>query len=80
MVILHFSLVVRKPTFAVKRKPVFVVFLTHISLASFLLDNTHRVGPDVTSQNAVSHLGPFCLLTGISLKNEIKMPSYSCFP
>ena len=45
---------------------------SHISLASVL----YRIAPDVTPQNAASHLGLFCLLTGISSKNEIKMRNY----
>ena len=40
--------------------------LTHISLASFLWDIGKQNSPDVTS-----HLGLFCLLAGISSKDEI---------
>ena len=32
-----------------------------------------KIGPDMTPQNEVSHLGLFCLLRGISLKNDIKI-------
>ena len=48
-----------------------------LSLESFLWDIDKQNSPNVTPQNAASHLGLFCLLTGISLKNEIKMKNYS---
>ena len=47
-------------------------FLTHISLASFLWDIGNSIAPDVTPQNAASHLGLLCLRREISSKNEIK--------
>ena len=31
------------------------------------------MAPDVTPRNAASYLGLFCLLTGFSSKNEIRM-------
>ena len=33
----------------------------------------NRIAPDVTPQNAASHLGLFCLHREISSKNEIKL-------
>ena len=47
--------------------------LTHISLGPFYGTKANRIAPDVTPQNAASHLGLFCLLTGISSENKIKM-------
>ena len=47
--------------------------LTH----SFYGTYANRIAPDGTTQNAASHLGIFCLLTGISSKNEIKMKNYT---
>ena len=37
----------------------------------------NSIAPDVTPQNAASHLGLFCLLGGISSKNEIKIKNHS---
>ena len=44
-----------------------------INLASFLWDMGKQNSPDVTPLNTTSHLGLFCLLIGISSKNEIIM-------
>ena len=57
-----------------------VPWLTHISLASFNGTWVNRIAPDVTPQNASSHLGLFCLLMCFSSKNETKMKSYSYCP
>ena len=47
--------------------------LTHINLASYFFGTwANSTDPDETPQNAASHLGLHCLLTGISIKNEIK--------
>ena len=43
--------------------------LTHLSLVSFLWDIGNSIAPDVTPQNAASHLGLFCLLREFSSKN-----------
>ena len=40
----------------------------HVSLVSFLWDIGKQDIPDVTSQNAASHLGLLCLLTRKSSK------------
>ena len=45
-----------------------------------LWDIGNRIAPDVTPQNAASHLGLFCLLTAISSKNEIKMKKILLVP
>ena len=37
----------------------------------------NRIAPDVTPQNAASHLGLFCLLREISSKNEIINKNHS---
>ena len=47
--------------------------LTHIILASFLWEINKQNSPDVTPQNAESHLGLFYLPTGNLSKNEIKI-------
>ena len=49
-----------------------MLILTHLSLASFFGDIGNRIVPDVTPQNAASHLGLFCLLRGFSSINGIK--------
>ena len=47
--------------------------LTHLSLASLFWDIGKQNNPDVMPQNAVSHLGLFCLLNKNSSKNGIKL-------
>ena len=49
-----------------------------LSLVSLLWDiGKQHIAPDVTPQNAAPHLGLFCLLGGISSKNEIKIKNHT---
>ena len=45
--------------------------------ASLLWDIANRIAPDVTPQNAASHLGLFCLLREFSSKNLMKFEYHS---
>ena len=47
--------------------------LTHLSLAFLLWTWANRIAPDVTPQNAASHLGLFCLLREFSSKKLNKI-------
>ena len=46
-------------------------YLTDLSLASLLWDIGKKNAPDVTPQNAASHLGLFCLLRECLLKKQM---------
>ena len=52
-------------------------FITCISLLSYLETYANSTAPDETpqnvAQNVLSHLGLYCLLIGISLKNEMSL-------
>ena len=48
-----------------------------LSPASFYGTKANSIAPDVTPQNAASHLGLFCLLIGISSKSGMKMKNHS---
>ena len=54
-----------------------VVSLTHTSLASHFWDMGNSADPDQMPQNAASDLGLHRLLTGISIRNRIKMQKYT---
>ena len=51
--------------------------LTHISLASYFWDISKQYRPRSGPQNAASHLGLHCLITGISIKKLNKNEKYS---
>ena len=63
-------------------KPVYANHLTHISLASHFWDLSKQCKPrlDKTPQNLASDQGLHCLLTGISIRNRIKMEKYIRHP
>ena len=54
--------------------------LTHISLASHFWDIGQQSDQEQTWQNAASDQGLHCLLTGISIRNRIKMTKYTRHP
>ena len=54
--------------------------LIHISLASHFGKQANSADPDQTPQNAASDQGLHCLLTGISIRNRIKMKTYTISP
>ena len=56
------------------------IHLTHISLASHFWTQANSADPDQTPQNATSDQGLHCLLTGISIRNRIKLKKYTGHP
>ena len=51
--------------------------LTLISLASLLWDIGNSIAPDVTPQNAASHLGLFYFEQKNFIENDIRIKNYS---